>query len=116
MPYVPGMPPFIHVLYVKDDCGWYAQCLEFDIGAQGDSQDEAELAFFRTWHIQIAMDRAHGRKPFESLSGAPQKYWDMWGQAINMHGSRAPDSEEANVPPAYMIAAQVERMRASVPH
>jgi hypothetical protein len=102
----------IHVLYVQDEHGWYAQCLDYDIGAQGNTLDEAERAFFRTWQIQVTMDRAHGREPFEGLGKAPDKYWQMLKEASEWTGRQAPpdDSGEIRQPPAFVIAAQVERM------
>ena len=105
------MPRIIHVLYVKDENGWYAQCLDYDIGAQGASKEDAEQAFFRTWHIQIAMDRAHGRTPFDGLGKAPEKYWKMLEDVTGWHGVASP--VEPNMPPAFMLAAQLERARAS---
>ena len=71
------MPNFIHVLYIQEEDGWFAQCLDFNVAAQGDSLRDAEGAFFRTWAAQIAMDRNHGREPFAGLGKAPDQYWEM---------------------------------------
>lgn len=69
------------VLFERSPGEWVGQCLQFDIGAQaGDITDLVyELQRAIVGHIVIAIE--NGVEPFESLSPAPQMYWDMWEQA-----------------------------------
>jgi len=40
---------------------------------------------------QIALDLKHGREPFQGLSSAPPKYWEMYRQAAHNEVLRLED-------------------------
>lgn len=113
------MGPFIHVLYIQSADGWYAQCLDYDVGAQGATQEEAEHSFFRTWQLQAQLDRQDGREPFVHLGRAPDKFFEMaktveWGTPKDI----APDddsSRDLSKPPAYMLAASMMKRDSAPP-
>lgn len=51
--------------------GWVAECVEFDIGAQGDTMEKAFKGFLHNFVGQIMVDVAHGRKPLEGIGPSP---------------------------------------------
>lgn len=113
------MGPFIHVLYIQSPSGWYAQCLDYDVGAQGKTQEEAERAFFATWHLQAQIDRESGRQPFAELGRAPDKFFEMakgllWSQKDLDVDADDDSSEDLSIPPAYMLTTSMTK-RDSVP-
>jgi hypothetical protein len=99
-------PRFIHVLFIADDNGVFAQCLDFDVAAQGATFEEAEQAFFRTCNLQIEIDRQCGREPFSSLGMAPARFWRLAETVSEWHRREAP--ELPDIPPAYVIAARLD--------
>ena len=66
-----------------DGYGWVAQCLEYDIAAQGVTIREAMAAFERTFVGQLVVDVAHKKMPLEGIRPAPKKYWDEFSSAIS---------------------------------
>ncbi len=60
------------------ETGWVAECVEFDIGAQGKTMEKAIEGFLRNFVGQIMVDVAHGREPLEGIGPSPkdvaQKY------------------------------------------
>jgi hypothetical protein len=71
------MAECIQVLFIAGDHGVYAQCLDYDLAAQGATPDEAEEAFFRTVGLQIELDRRARREPFTGLGKAPERFWNI---------------------------------------
>lgn len=65
------------VLIEDGDC-WSAQCLEYDVAAQARSLTalQGELQGVIVSHLCIAAEL--GRRPFENIPPAPQKFWDMF--------------------------------------
>ena len=93
---------------------WVAQCLQYDIAAQGDTIAEAKVAFERTFCGQIAVDLAKGRQPLEGIPEAPRGYWDKFEGAEKladrerpMHMWPPPES----IPPPFKIQAVADDMR-----
>ncbi|HXG69971.1 MAG TPA: hypothetical protein VNJ04_05080 [Gemmatimonadaceae bacterium] len=120
--------PYIHVLYIQSSAGWYAQCLEYDVAAQGRSQDEAERSFLATWSLQAQIDRENGEPPFSTLGRAPAKYFEMAkGQKFEIGASLPPDdlpsgeleadaddsSDDVSMPEAHFMAAEMIRRDSS---
>jgi hypothetical protein len=71
----------IRVLLVKGKSSWVAQCLEYDLAAQGKTIRKAKHAFLLTFASQVALDVQHGRRPLEQFSEAPRRYWDEWEES-----------------------------------
>ena len=93
---------------------WVAQCLQYDIAAQGNTIAEAMVSFERTFCGQIVVDLAVGRKPLEGIPEAPRAYWDEFQSAEKladtdrpMHMWPPPES----IPPPLMINAVADDMR-----
>ncbi len=100
----------------REERGWFAQCLDVNIAAQGETVGEAEKAFFATWKAQHAMDRAHGREPLRSAPAQCRPSTSRAAKEVTRgNGTRASDllTDGDGTPPAYMIAAQLERAHRS---
>jgi hypothetical protein len=57
---------------------WVAQCLEYDIVAQGDTIPMAKNRFVQMFLSHISLARKHGQRPFQNMTGAPQKYQERY--------------------------------------
>lgn len=107
------MPKIVHVLYVKDENGWFAQCLDFDLASQGDTLEAVERAFIRTWNAQVAMDRAHDREPFAQVGQAPSEYWKMFCSVTELQNRQLVSDDGFEASPAFVITAHVNAARRS---
>ena len=86
---------FSILLIPHGESSWSAQCLEYDIAAQGSSAREAIRRFQRTVEDQIAIDGAHGRKPLEGVGRAPAVFFEAWESALPL--CDAPEGTIADV-------------------
>lgn len=93
---------------------WVAQCLEYDLAAQGSSIREAQAAFERLFVAQLTVSLEQGVQPFEHLKPAPERYERMFDHALalkeparfSVPPERIPRSA-ATVPP-WMLRALAE--------
>jgi len=67
----------IRILVLKEGAGsgWVAQCLEYDIAAQGPSIRAAIENFRDVFQGQIALDLKKNREPMAGKKQAPPWYW-----------------------------------------
>jgi len=100
----------VRVLLIQEGSSWAAQCLEYDIAAQGNSIDDAKNAFEKTFLGQIALDVKENREPFEGIEQAPQDFWEMFKKA-----KKHKDPRRFCVPewvlPGFVIGAQANDLR-----
>ena len=68
----------VKVLLIQEDNLWSMQCLDYDLAAQGRTQEEVKDAFGKIFLGQIVIDIREGREPFENIGKAPQEFWDMF--------------------------------------
>lgn len=93
----------MRVLLLKEDAVWVAQCLEYDIAAQGTTVTEAKDAFTRHIAAQIKVALKHGDEPLADFSRAPKYYWDLFSESERLADPiRVSDPE---IPPVFMINA-----------
>lgn len=71
----------LRVLLFQEDKTWVAQCLEWDIAAQGKTLDDALNSFEQTFVGQIVLDIEGGRKPLASTPRSPKEYQGMFKKA-----------------------------------
>jgi hypothetical protein len=92
----------LSVVLLLDGDRWVAQCLDFDIAAQGQSIKEAQESFERVFFGQIALDLEHGRSPLAGIERAPDEYWDLFKAARFTHSFplKSPLSNPAGAPRA----------------
>ncbi len=102
----------VSVLFLRENEGWVAQCLEYDIAAQGATIPKAKNAFERTFVGQILVDLEKGKQPLQGIQQAPPSYWEKFE-----HGERLMDRRPFRLPdtlpPAFMIAATADDLRIS---
>ena len=94
---------------------YIAQCLEYDLGAQGKTIGELKKSFMRVLAAQVTMDQKAGRAPLEGIPRAPSKYFEMWEHAEPLAAKNEPIplgdlGAEGEAPPSWMIA-QLNELR-----
>lgn len=57
---------------------WSAQCLDYDIAAQGATYQEAADNLTKVMEDQAAINYTYGRSVFEGIKPAPREYHEMW--------------------------------------
>jgi hypothetical protein len=84
-------PLTLHVLLFQEPAGehevWIAQCLEYDITAQGDTIRAAQKDFERTVLGEIVLALEGGRPPLSGIAPAPSRYQTLWECAHQLTGS-----------------------------
>lgn len=75
----------IRVLFRREDDGnghegWVAQCLEYDLVAQGNNLKEVRQRLCRTMFGQMLVDIKHGREPLGGIGPAPQEYCEKFNE------------------------------------
>ena len=66
------------ILIVPQSGGyWIAQCLEYDIMAQGVSAEEAERLWKETLYSHVRVAGKLGKMPLEDIGKAPPEYWEL---------------------------------------
>lgn len=63
---------------------WVAQCLEYDIAAQGKDLDEAKSAFERTFAGEVLLALESGEVPLASVPPAPRRFREMFARALRL--------------------------------
>ncbi len=92
----------VRVLFLHEGDSYVAQCLEYDIAAQGKTLPEVKLAFERALVGQVMLDMKQGRKPLQGIAEAPRVYFEKFERAVKIEDEetfRLPQ----NVPPAFVI-------------
>jgi hypothetical protein len=94
------------VLVVQIGTQWLAQCVDFDLSAQGPSDALAVAAFLKILRAHYLKDRQLGREPFDNLPEAPARFAKAWDR-IARTSSRVISAEEDGdeMPPAYIVEA-----------
>lgn len=88
----------LSVLLLLEGDTWVAQCLEYDIAAQGKTIPAAKEAFARTFAGQVFVDLHHSVEPLCGFSQAPAVYWEQFKK-----GERLADRQPIFIP--LLIAA-----------
>jgi hypothetical protein len=93
----------LSVLILRESGGWAAQCLEYDIAAQGRTKAKAKQAFEKTLIGQLIVDIKYDKIPLEGIPRAPKMYWDMIERAQS-YQERKPLYMPDNVSPILAAA------------
>lgn len=64
----------IRVVLFQEEGQWVAQCLEYDIAAQGTTIDEAQNEWARTFKGYIALSEENNVEPLQGVPKAPDFY------------------------------------------
>jgi hypothetical protein len=70
-------PLAVRAVIYQDRGRWLAQCLEVDLCTSADDHAELIRKVSSQLRLQIMLDIAAGRRPFQDLPRAPQRFWDM---------------------------------------
>ena len=92
----------MRVLLLKENATWVAQCLEYDIAAQGPTIALAKEAFVYAFASQIAVALHHKEDPLATFGSAPKHYWDLFSKAERL-ADPIRISDPIEIPPAFMI-------------
>lgn len=98
----------VQVLVLREGDVWVAQCLEYDIAAQGATLPEVKKALERTFIGQMMVDAHLGQEPLDNIPPAPREYWEKFEQ-----GERICDRSPFRLPEAVREAAHVSAASAS---
>lgn len=71
----------LRVVIFEDRGWWVAQCLEYDLCTSSKNLKDLPRQIASQLRLQVALDRRGGRRPFEGLPQAPEKYWALYKQA-----------------------------------
>ena len=71
----------ISVIVFRRGKWWIAQCLQYDIGAQAFTAEDAIYEIQRSLVGHVLISVKHERQPFAGLGRAPQAYWNMFTTA-----------------------------------
>jgi hypothetical protein len=97
----------LKILLLTEGSAWIAQCLQFDITAQGrsyrDALDRLEVLFWAE-HYQAQNEN---RIPFLNLDKAPNRYWIMFekGAKLIVDLNLPPIPDEAHEPDVKLAEA-----------
>ena len=95
----------IRVLFFKEGETWVAQCLEFDIAAQGASIKHAREAFIEVFTGQISLDLSKNREPLSEKKQAPHWYWQWLRDAEPLRDIELDDRQDS---PAASVCRTAE--------
>lgn len=80
----------IRAVMFREGDMWVAQCLEYDIGAQG--KDLADLAKRLALTIELERSESINRlgKPFAGIDPAPERFHEMWERRTGQYHPTTP--------------------------
>jgi hypothetical protein len=90
---------------------WCAQCLEYDISAQAPTLTELRYELDRVLISHVCASMQEGRKPFEGLDRAPQKFWKMYENAEFTLLPEGVDDPTFRTPMPMNIPAVIAKMK-----
>ncbi len=101
------MQVLLSVVLVMDGGAWYAQCLEYDIAAQGPTVADTLDRFSRCVVEQAAWDARDKLVPFSALKPAPEKFWKLFAEAHACTRPSFPINTGAVVPELRVMVLNV---------
>jgi len=81
----------IRAIVIQDGEWRIAQCLEYNLCTSARNRTELTRKLVAQLRLQIVLDHAKGRKPFQDLPRAPQRFWKMYSgppeEVVQLRGS-----------------------------
>ena len=77
----------LDAVLINEGGAWSAQCLQYDIGASGDTIEEAICQLQRSVVGFLAVCDEKGLPPFHGLAEAPEAFWKVWALSEKLQGS-----------------------------
>ena len=84
------MSEVLQVLLIREDDGWSAQCLQYDIGAEAKTLRDVLYEFERAVIGHLAICSEKQLTPFAVLGPAPEAYWREWQTACRLEAQELP--------------------------
>ncbi len=93
---------------------WIAQCLEYDIMSQGKTILEVKDRLARKIVATLCLCEEKGKRAFEGIPSAPQKFWDMFEAAtVSVSSEERPMRSPFPVPTILPIMKLIENYMAA---
>jgi hypothetical protein len=102
----------LSILLFQEDTTWIAQCLQYDIAAQGKTLDDALNSFEKTFVGQLILDIEQDKNPLENTPQTPKEYWTKFEQAKKLEERKPFYLPEELSPASIMASAQDLRIAA----
>jgi hypothetical protein len=83
---------------------WVAQCLEYDIAVQAETEEALLLELERILIGYILVAQKKGRLPFQGMPPAPRRYWKMFELAKPIEMDLPPFPTEPDLPEIELLA------------
>lgn len=96
----------LSILLINEGDKWIAQCLEWDIAAQGDSHKKALQTFEAVFWAHVLRDVEKGRPILETVDSAPEEFWDQFSD-----GTPLKNPYPLRPPASVRIRADVTEIR-----
>jgi hypothetical protein len=96
----------VSVVLCREGEGWAAQCLQYDIAAQGKTIQEAKDSLEKAFVSQVMIDLLHETDALSAIPQAPREYWVMFER-----GERLTDRKPFYFPPEMMVRASTQELR-----
>lgn len=74
----------VRTVIFREGDWWVAQCLEFDLAAQAKTVKDLAYEIQRVIVGHMVVCKQEGIRPFEHLPKAPDKYWDMFNEGLEL--------------------------------
>lgn len=71
----------LRAVILQDRGWWVAQCLDYDICVSARSREKLPRKLLRRLQSRAAFDASRGLKPFQDVSKAPERFWEMYAAA-----------------------------------
>jgi hypothetical protein len=68
----------IRAVVFRDGEVWIAQCLEYGLCTSAKDRRELTRKLASQLRLQMVLDLARGKQPFQDLPRAPQRFWEMY--------------------------------------
>lgn len=82
----------IRAVVFQDRGWWVAQCLEYDLCTSAKDRKELTRKLASQLRLQMILDLNRGKRPFQDLPRAPQRFWEMYSgstpeEVVQVRGS-----------------------------
>ena len=91
----------LRVVVFQEDGYWVAQCIEYDIGAQGKTFRDMAMHFALTLGLDLDESLNRHGEPFAGIDPAPAYFEKMWEQRAS---TLKPIQETEEASPGYEMA------------
>jgi hypothetical protein len=95
----------LEIVLIQSGDWWVAQCLQFDLGGQGRTENLAMREAVRAIASRWALDQALGRTPLEDLPEAPRKFWDLFANGEEVASFAPGEQPLEEVEPVFRVAS-----------